>query len=281
MSPQQKTAVSLTKRLLLLTIIGAGSVFLIKGISALGTAQSQEFSGQERKIKVRDFKDMPVALVEVRNLQSETWYEDLEIELKNVSNKPIYFRTASLEFPDEKLSWGVSGIGLRWGDSKKLDSRKYADPEAEHVEPGKTFVLTIPEMYRKGLRAKHRMRPEVTKNLRLWFEKIYFGDGTGFEAEGRWQDFRGNSPPKPDKKHHPGRLNANEPIRSSASTSEPICGGGNCFRWVVPDEPSPSSCSGCLTRNAYSSSDAPCSVLGYQRFDCDGDGLDECYNRVH
>lgn len=195
MSPQQKTAVSLTKRLLLLIIFALASVFLIKAIYALGSAQSPEPSGHERRIKTRDFKDMPVALVDVRNLESETWYEDLEIELKNVSSKPIYFLSAYLEFSDEKLSWGKSGIRLSWGDPKKLDSRNYADPDAEHVEPGKTFVLTIPEMYRKGLKAKHRTRPEVTKNFLLWFEKTYFGDGTGFEAEGRWRDFRGNDPP--------------------------------------------------------------------------------------
>lgn len=48
----------------------------------------------------------------------------------------------------------------------------------------------------------------------------------------------------------------------------------------MPRDPSPSSCFGCLTINATSSPDAPCSVLGQERFDCDGDGLDECYNDV-
>jgi hypothetical protein len=221
MSPQQKTVVSISKRLLLLIIFGAASIFLIKGIYALGMAQPQESPNEVRKLKIRDFKDMPVSLVEVRNLQSETWYEDLEIELKNVSNKPIYFLSAYLEFPDDRWGDSIYGIRLSWGDPKKLDIRKFADPVADRVEPGKTFVLTIPDMYKKGLRAMHRMRPHVTKNLRLWCEKTYFGDGTGFEAEGRWQDFRGNDPPpKPDKKHHPSRLNGKEPIRSSASTSD-------------------------------------------------------------
>jgi hypothetical protein len=234
MSPQQRTAVSLTKRLLLLIIFGAASIFLIKAIYALGTAQSPESSGQERKIKTRDFKDMPVALVEVRNMESETWYEDLEIELKNVSNKPIYFLTAYLEFPDEQLSWGTSGVHLSWGDPKKLDDRRFADSDAEHVDPGETFVVTIPKMYMKGLSAKQRLRPQVTKNLRLWFEKTYFGDGTGFESEGRWRDFRGNDPPpKPDKKHHSRRLSGIKRSHSTTSTPEPICGGGNCFRWCL------------------------------------------------
>jgi hypothetical protein len=256
MSPQQRTAISFSKRLLLFLVVGTASIFLIKAIYALGP-QSPESPGQERKLATREFKDMPVELVEVRNLQSDTWWKDLEIELKNVSKKPIYYLSAYLEFPDDGSGGSIYGILLSWGNGKKLDTRKFADSDAEHVEPGDTFVLTIPEMYIKGLRAMHRMRPQVTYNLRLWFEKTYFGDGTGFESEGHWQDFRGNDPPpKLEKRHHSKRL---KEARNHATTSipEPICGGGNCFRWVVPQNPGPSSCSGCLTRNATVSAAAP------------------------
>jgi hypothetical protein len=193
MSPQQNVGLSLTKKLLMLVVLVVGSVFLINGIYAFGPAQSD--SQQERKLKTGDFKDMPVILAGVRNLQSDTWYEDLEIELKNVSDKPIYFFTANLRFPDDRVGGSVYGIILSWGDPKKLDDRNYAKPEAGHVEPGKTFVLTIPEMYIKGLRAMHRMRPQVTKNLFLRFEKTYFGDGTGFEAGPMKRDFRDKRPP--------------------------------------------------------------------------------------
>jgi hypothetical protein len=226
MSSQQLAVASLIKRLLLLIIVGTGSIFLIKAIYALGPTQSPD----ERKVKVRDFKDMPVELVEVRNLQSETWWKDLEIELKNVSKKPIYFLTAYLEFPDDR--WGDSfyGISLAWGDPKKLDLRKLASADAEYVEPGKTFVLTIPEMYQGGLRTMQRMRPHVTKNLRLWFEKTYFGDGTGFESEGRWRDFRSSSsPPKPENRHHSNPLRErNHSTTSSQNQSvvEVIAFGG-------------------------------------------------------
>jgi hypothetical protein len=229
MSPQQETAASFLKRVLLLIICGTASIFLIKAIYALGPAQSPD----ERKVKVRDFKDMPVELVEVRNLQSETWWKDLEIELKNVSKKPIYFLTAYLEFPDDRWGDSIYGVRLAWGNPKKLDMRKFAAADAEYVEPGKTFVLTIPEMYQGGLRVMQRMRPHVAKNLRLWFEKTYFGDGTGFESEGRWQDFRSDeSPPKFEERHHSKR-HKKEGNHSTTSIPEPICGGGNCFRWVI------------------------------------------------
>jgi hypothetical protein len=113
-------------------------------------------------------------------------------------------------------------------------------------------------MYRGGLKVKQRLRPEGTKNIRVWFEKTYFGDGTGFESEGRWQDFKGNDPPpKLEQRDHSKQLKE-ERNHSTTSIPDPICGGGNCFRWVVPQDPSPSSGSGCLTRNAFSSPDAPC-----------------------
>jgi hypothetical protein len=266
----------IAKRLFLLLAVGALATFVAKSLYTVSATQATDPSNQ-RKVKTRNFKDMPVSLVEVRNLQSDTWYEDLEIELKNVSNKRIYFLTAYLTLVDEKSGSGESGVHLSWGNADNLDDQKMAISDSEYVEPGRNLVLTIPKMYLKGLRAKQRLRPHVTRNLRLWFEKTYFGDGTGFESEGRWQDFRNNSPPK-DKRHHP----RNKGLSASALTSTPdvICGGGNCFRWVVPNNSAPSSCAGCLTINATSSDSAPCMALGQQRFDCDGDGLDECYNDV-
>ena len=76
MSPRQKDAISFTKRLVLFLVVGTASIFVIKVIYALGP-QLPESSKEERKLKTREFKDMPVEVVEVRNLQSETWYEDL------------------------------------------------------------------------------------------------------------------------------------------------------------------------------------------------------------
>jgi hypothetical protein len=217
MSPQQSPVASFLKRLLLLIIFGTASIFLIKAIYAFGLAQSPD----ERKVKTQAFRDMPVEVVEVRNLQSETWWKDLEIEVKNVSTKPIYYLRAYLIFTDEKLTWGESAVALVWGDPKKLDSRKYAAADTERVEPGKTFVLTVPEMYRKGLEGKQRRHPELTKHFELDFYKISFGDGTEIEAR-RLRDFRGNDPPpKPQKRHHPSLAKVSGTNHSTTSTPVP------------------------------------------------------------
>lgn len=105
----------------------------------------------ERKLKAKEFKDTPVAVKEVRNLQSDTWYKDLEIEVKNVSNKPIYSILAYLTFPDVNADPDrPSGITLKFGLQKYIDIRVLASPLDPHVKPGDTCVLKIHEQYWGG-----------------------------------------------------------------------------------------------------------------------------------
>ena len=138
---------------------------------------------QERSLKIKPFKDMPVAVRQIKNLQSETWFSDLQIEVKNVSTKPIYFMAVYLIFPDERVAGnGKSGILLTYGNPKNGNINRYADPKDEHLEPGETHLFTVPAMYRKGLETKHKKIPSLMKNLMLKFSMINFGDGTGFEA---------------------------------------------------------------------------------------------------
>src|SRR5438309_12052540 len=85
------------------------------------TKGQQQSDSQERTFKTRDFKDMPLAIVKVRNLQSDTWYKDLEIEVKNISTKPIYSILAYLIFPDNKIYGNeVAGITLEYGVRKYI-----------------------------------------------------------------------------------------------------------------------------------------------------------------
>ena len=121
----------------------------------LTAAQSTNISTEDRKFKSKEFVDMPVRVREVRNLQSETWHNDLEIEVENVSSKPIYFINAVLEFPDAPAPNGEkSGIVLKYGKLENMDVGRYAKAEDEHLDPGKTLILGVAKIYRKGLLAK-------------------------------------------------------------------------------------------------------------------------------
>jgi len=165
---------------------------LLMVTTALG---QQQTDGQEKTFKTRDFKDMPVIVVKVQNLQSDTWYKDLGIEVKNVSSKPVYFILAYLIFPDDpRYPGGQSGITLEYGVRKYIDVRVIADPQDPHLDPGETVVLTIAEQYRRGLKSQHERSRETFRKLELHIGGVIsFGDGTGFEAE-RSRDYRVKNP---------------------------------------------------------------------------------------
>lgn len=175
----QVGSITFTK-LLKLLLVCASSIVLIKGALMLSTAQSA--SGEERKFKTKEFVDMPLRVRQAKNLQSETWPNDLEIEVENISTKPIYFINAVLEFPDDPAPNGSSGIKFKFGKPENMDIVRIAQPEDEHVDPGKTVVLTVSEIYRKGLLARQQNAPHNFKKLDFWFEIISFGDGTGYEG---------------------------------------------------------------------------------------------------
>jgi hypothetical protein len=167
-------------RMLKLVLICASSIFLIKGALMLSTAQST--SNEERKFKIKEFQDMPLRVRKVKNLQSKTWPNDLEIEIENISSRPIYFINAVLEFPDDPAPNGSSGIKFKFGKLENMDIAKLAQPEDEHVDPGRTVVLTVSQVYQKGLIARQQKAPHNFKKLDFWFEIISFGDGTGYEG---------------------------------------------------------------------------------------------------
>ncbi len=176
MSPRQTTAVSLSKRLFLLALLGTASVFLSKGIYSLGSAQSQDSSSQERQFKTKEFKDLPLKVERVTNLQSQKWNEDLKIEVKNVSRKPIYFIVAYILFPEAKTSAGEVGIRLMFGKRENIRIGRIADEKDMHLDPDETYVFSITEPFRRGFEGR------TYKEFQLVFTLINFGDGTGFSA---------------------------------------------------------------------------------------------------
>ncbi|HEY0377782.1 MAG TPA: hypothetical protein VGC87_12725 [Pyrinomonadaceae bacterium] len=150
-------------------------------------------SAQDRKYKVRTFKGIPVAVEEVRNLQKEKdWFRDLEIVIKNISDKPIYYISFTIVFPDvpppaDAPAGTTVGVILRFGNRDLQDLRNLAGPEDVSIKPGETYVFTIDKGHAEGFENMHRrqnLSPEATKNFYLRFDTFSFGDGTGFEGGG-------------------------------------------------------------------------------------------------
>lgn len=271
MEPVLKTIITITKRLLPLFILFAGAALIVRVMQAPSTAQTT--NSEERKLRVSEFKNMPLEVREIRNLQSETWYKDLEIEVKNVSDKPIYFILAFLMLPDDKsFGNGASGIGLPFGERKNIDIRRYADPQDPHLDPGGTLVFTIPEKLRKGLRDKHETIREITKNLALEFQVISFGDGTGFVGD-QPRDHRSKRAHANSKKNLPSNR-----LEGSASAEPPSQDGcGICHRYIIRTHLE--LCFGCERVYADTSPEMPCARIKTVFFFCESSPA-ACYSEI-
>lgn len=157
-----------------------------------------------RQIKIKRKSNHPVAIKEIRNAQSPNFLRDLEVEVQNVSNKPIYYIRVLLSFPDIELEPGVIyGFSLLYGDPSFDQVGQRAGPHDKPLSPGGTYTLKVLDiiwqsfdsfMVRKGIPLS------ATNNVELSLKEVSFGDGTGYEygrPYPRFQTSGMNLPSKP------------------------------------------------------------------------------------
>jgi hypothetical protein len=170
----------------LVIMLFALCLLLHGGVSIVGTAQSpvQERatpSPKERVWEDRIPKHLPIK-VKVKNHNNEKWYEDVEVEVKNTGDKPIYYLLLVLAFDDVTMESGIGiGFPLRYGRPELSRIENGVTPEDVPIQPGETYVFKSHEGLAKGwegFRAKHNMRHP--KKIGIRFEILNFGNNTGF-----------------------------------------------------------------------------------------------------
>jgi len=128
--------------------------------------------------------DKILKVVEVRNLQKDTYLQDLEIEIKNVSGKPIYFMYLWLHLPEIPPPPGATITAVHWeyGNRGLINNERLAEESDIPIKPGEAFVYKVPKDQVKNL---YRLLNEndivSVTHVVLSFDVINFGDGTGFE----------------------------------------------------------------------------------------------------
>lgn len=168
---------------LLLVLCGVGFV------SSTAQSPSQDNTAQpprqQRELEDRIPKHLPIK-VKVKNLNSGKWTSDLEVEVTNTGNKPIYFLMFSLFFMDVKMENGTDiGFPLRYGRPELYSVENRATPQDVPIKPGETIFIKAPEGLTKGwekFRIKHEM--PHPKKIGIRFHSLNFGDGTGFHTTG-------------------------------------------------------------------------------------------------
>jgi len=131
------------------------------------------------KVKVRTEKEKAF-----KDLKNGNWLRDLELEVTNTSNKPIYFLAIWVVLPETVNPSGhPDGFSLRYGRIEFIDFGTPTISTDIPIQPGATHTFTIEEKYQRGWEAhKIRENKPTPKKVEIKFVQLNFGDGTGYNG---------------------------------------------------------------------------------------------------
>jgi len=171
-------------------IVGGASGLLGVGVRTSSIAQSP----QERKLEDEMPKNVPIKIkfkaekeAKVKDLSNPDWLRDFELEVTNISNKPIYFLLLWLELPDTKSdNNNPLAFTLQYGRIDFIHFNTQPLDTDVPIPPGDTRTLTIPDEEQQGWRGeKLRRNLNDPGKVRIKFVHLSFGDGSGFDGAGR------------------------------------------------------------------------------------------------
>jgi hypothetical protein len=157
----------------------------MKGVITPSIAQSSE----ERELEDKIPKHLPIKVKikkekekEFKDLKNEKWLRDLELEVTNIGDKPIYFLDFLLVMPGIKASTGNEiAFPLRYGRVELGTIENKAEPDDVPIKPGETYIFKAYDSNVLGWdRYKRNNNKPQPKKIILHFRVLNFGDGTGF-----------------------------------------------------------------------------------------------------
>jgi hypothetical protein len=125
------------------------------------------------KIKIKKEKEKSF-----KDLKNEKWLRDLEFEITNTGDKPIYF--LYITFVTDVTHDGQRLVfPLPYGRPELGDIVTKPREDDVPIKPGETCVLQMGEWpsWEKGVREK---RFPQARKLRAELQSLSFGDGTGY-----------------------------------------------------------------------------------------------------
>lgn len=108
---------------------------------------------------------------------------DLQLEVTNTGDKPIYYLSLFVDLPGVTIPNGTDGMGfgLHFGRRERYDIETKAEPDDVAIKPGETYVFSLSEIRAQNWEHFMQREPKPTvKKFILHFQLLSFGDGTGF-----------------------------------------------------------------------------------------------------
>lgn len=174
-------------RRLLITIT---TMTLLLGFIGLARmAESHAIENQDdhgrRTLQIMDFGyRLPVEINVIRNFHGPHWLRDLEVGVKNTSDKPIYELYLTLFLPHDVDAEGRNyAVSLEYGPLRLIDPDERPAVGDEPIGPGETVLLRVDERLTKGYEyhlSKNRVHGDASNLVHMAVVTVNFGDGTGF-----------------------------------------------------------------------------------------------------
>ncbi|MEA2205671.1 MAG: hypothetical protein QOE77_2447 [Blastocatellia bacterium] len=107
----------------------------------------------------------------------------MEIEVINVGTKPIYYLELLVILPEIKRDEHSIGFPLRYGRIELAEIQTKADASDVPIGAGETYVFKLADSKVVAWEhARQKGNYPQPKRVRLHFEDLSFGDGTGFSG---------------------------------------------------------------------------------------------------
>ena len=190
MSPQVTSSSLQRQKLSILSLILSASLLILCGVGFVSsTAQAPQ--KEEREFEDKTPQHLPIKFKiknpdKVKDLQNEDWLRDLEIEVENRSNKPIYYLRFAVELPDVRDENNLkTAFPLSYGRDDLLDFNTPLQPDDVPIKPSESFTFKIPDQLLQGWKryaVRRGVAKDALKKVRLRFQSLNFGDGTGFTS---------------------------------------------------------------------------------------------------
>jgi hypothetical protein len=178
-------------KIIALTVVALCSLIVM---CAVGLVPSTAQSVEERELEDKIPKHLPIKVKlkkekekAFKDLQNEKWARDLELEVTNMGDKPIYFLSLQLILPEIKSPDGYPmGFSLKYGRIELIDLAVPIEPQDAPILPGQTYVFKLGEKKATAWEAfasEEKLPKTEPKKLLLQFYILNFGDGTGFQTK--------------------------------------------------------------------------------------------------
>jgi hypothetical protein len=185
----KRSHTSFTRRnVISLLLIGIAAVVVCSQFALVQNAAPQQAKRTfENKIpehvplKVKIKKDKEKKALDPNN---KNWFRDIEIEVTNTSDKPIYFLAMHVIMRDVLNEQGVSmTFPLTYGRGDFYEQDTKPLPQDIPIEPKATHVFAFEENWTTGYEAWRNRNHKIDPlKLELWISHLSFGDGTGFTS---------------------------------------------------------------------------------------------------